>query len=104
LNRKITYQFKKYFIYILLIGQLWSNVFHYANLYFNDPDDIIELTSTEKDSEKEMEDKIIASIFIISIYNTCNISLSNDFAHEEDLLPMNHLEINTPPPKKSIYI
>jgi hypothetical protein len=86
-------------------------VFSYANFYFDDSVNFIELTSTESDSEKENENKtegkekfevkIGFSHFISSLYDT---TLSGNFIHKDNLLPINYLEINTPPPKNLLFI
>lgn len=99
-----TYQFTKYFIYILLIGQLYSNVFSYANFYFDDAVNFIELTSTESESKKEnkteVEDKISFSHFITTLHNT---TLNDSLIHKDDLSSINHPEINTHPPKQIFF-
>ncbi len=95
-----TYKFTKYIVYILLVGQLWYNVFSYAIFYNQDTDDLIELTSTENENElenkKNFENKIILPLFVTSTYNN---KLSTNFIHKENLLRSNFPEINTPPPK-----
>ncbi len=111
MKNKNTYKFTKYFIYILLVGQLWSNVFSYIIFCNHGIDDLIERASTENENEnenenksenkKEFEDKIVFSFFVTSTHNT---KLSANFIHKEDLLPINSLKINTPPPEHILFI
>ncbi len=98
MDKKKTHQFTKYFIYILLIGQLWSHVFSYANFLFDMNDNHIELTSAENeiDKKKDFDDKIISSYLYTFSYND---KLSTNFNHEYNLSPINFLKINTSPPK-----
>ncbi len=91
-----TYQFTKYFISILLIGQLCTNVFSYVDFYLNDSDNLIEYSLIEKNSEKENEDKIVTSIFNSIKLNS---KIKTNFIHKEDLLSTSLHKINLPPPE-----
>ena len=98
--------FLKYAIYVLLIGQLWNNID--TCIHFNKIgsfmeyvfiDDLENDADNELDFEKLFKDRISNPTIVFTVFQ--EYDSKNNFSYKDNLLPVNHLEIHTPPPEYS---
>lgn len=98
-----TYQFfSKSIIYLLLIGQLWTNAVSYRQWMIDSDLKLIELCccdeseSGEEDNKKEKADKYRMGLY------TARFGIGQkviNILHSEGFRSLHHPEITTPPPE-----
>jgi len=89
---------------VLLIGQLWNNIdncIHFIKIgdfmEYVFVDDLENDADNELDFEKLFKDRISSPTIRFTIFQ--DYRLKNKFSYKDNLQPVNHLEIHTPPPE-----
>ena len=103
----LTYRFfLKGIVFLLLIGQLWTNVGLYCNWFQDAPSEFMELCSSEDSESEEKTKKEKDHKFKIELYASMfDVSIAAlRFSHSVDFQSLEHPEITTPPPEPSLFL
>ena len=105
MKQTLAYQLPlRFFIFLLLIGQLWVNVAIHCSWIVDAECELIEFShseNSEEDNKKEKDDKISVDSYTAGSDNFGKII---NVLYSEELLPIFHPEITTPPPEAFFFL